>query len=244
MFQVKERTWATAMGGPILSKKWLTSLTSKPLMEKSPRVFIFKSALIWSPLLIWIVAEHLLQPPSSQCGMKWKGSSCHRSSGSPLRSTWLHPCPRHGQSPKGRTVHTLKPCHSLHNLMLQQLGQHRLLVYFQYKSTGHSTPPGVHCILWCCLSMVHPFLEKNAAISLMVAIWLLKQTLQVSGAKISFGCSHHEMSNRVLLQLHHGGWPNGRWSPQTRMGWSQLGHCKHHGNGSWLSQGCYRWSPW
>jgi hypothetical protein len=46
MFQVKEGTQATAMGGSISSKKQLTSLTSKCLMEKSPRVFVFKSALM------------------------------------------------------------------------------------------------------------------------------------------------------------------------------------------------------
>ena len=92
-------------------------------------------------------SECLLQPPSSQRRTKWKGSSCHGSSGSPLCSTWLYPCPRHGRPPKRRMVRTLKPCHSLHNLMLQQLGQHGLLVYFQSKSTGHSTPPGVHRIL-------------------------------------------------------------------------------------------------
>jgi hypothetical protein len=45
-FQVKERTQATATDGHTLSQKWLTSLISKLLMEKSPRVFIFKLALM------------------------------------------------------------------------------------------------------------------------------------------------------------------------------------------------------
>ena len=112
-FQVKEGTQASAMDGPILSQKRPTELISKRSTEKSPRPLVFRSPSMRSPLLTRLIAEHLLQPPGRQRRAKWKGSSHHGSSGGPLRSTWLYPCPRRGRPPKGRTVRKLNPW-SLH----------------------------------------------------------------------------------------------------------------------------------